>query len=419
MNTFEWTPELRFLVALALGFLVGLERESTKIEEQKMVFGGVRTHPIISLLGFGCAWFYKVGATLMLPVGLLSIAALTLIAYIAKIKVERYGSTSEISALLTFVTGALALLVDVWIAMALGVVNTILLSEKAALESYVERLNKVEFLATIKFLLVTVIILPVLPNQEYTRFKLNPTTIWEIVILVSTLGFVGYFLSKKFGQKIGMWLSGALGGVVSSTALTMAVGRIARKDPQRAMEALQASVLAGSVMNLRVLILIWLINDSIIPVLAWRLVLLFFIGVVLSVRIMWRSSAGNENSVPALQNPFEIRPAMAFGALFVMLSVATGIVQKSFGDNGVLGLSTIVGVTDVVPFILSLIRGSDVLVENSSARDYYFHVKQHGCKGSVLCGAFTFDQERNGNNVLYLGSAPRAFYLHSVVKPLS
>src|SRR5208283_2016775 len=312
MNTFEWTPELRFLVALALGFLVGLERESTKIEEQKMVFGGVRTHPIISLLGFGCAWFYKVGAVLMLPVGLLSIAALTSIAYIAKIKIGRFGSTSEISALLTFVTGALALLVDVWISMAIGVVNTILLSEKAALESYVERLNKVEFLATIKFLLVTVIILPVLPDQEYTPFKLNPTKIWEIVILVSSIGFVGYFLSKKFGQKVGMWLSGALGGVVSSTALTMAVGRIAQKNPQRAMEALQASVLAGSVMNLRILILIWLINDSIIPVLAWRLVLLFLIGVALSVRIMWRSPSASQDSVPTLQNPFEIRPAMAF-----------------------------------------------------------------------------------------------------------
>ncbi len=386
MNTFEWTPELRFLVALALGFLVGLERESTKIEEQKMVFGGVRTHPIISLLGFGCACFYKVGVVLMLPVGLLSIAALTSIAYIAKIKIGRFGSTSEISALLTFVTGALALLVDVWIAMAIGVVNTILLSEKAALESYVERLNKVEFLATIKFLLVTVIILPVLPNQEYTSFKLNPTKIWEIVILVSSIGFVGYFLSKKFGQKVGMWLSGALGGVVSSTALTMAVGRIAQKNPRSATEALQASVLAGSVMNLRILILVWLINDSIISVLAWRLVLLFLIGVALAVRIMWRSPSANQESVPALQNPFEIRPAMAFAALFVILSVATGVVQKSIGDAGVLGLAGIVGVTDIDPFILSLVHGSDALskivvpaiiiamMSNTIAKGVYFAV---------------------------------------------
>jgi uncharacterized membrane protein (DUF4010 family) len=386
MNTFEWTPELRFLVALALGFLVGLERESTKIEEQKMVFGGVRTHPIISLLGFGCAWFYKIGATSMLPIGLLSVAAMTSIAYIAKIKVERFGSTSEISALLTFVTGALALLVDVWIAMALGVVNTILLSEKAALESYVERLNKVEFLATVKFLLVTVIILPVLPNQEYTRFKLNPTGIWQIVILVSTIGFIGYFLSKKFGQKIGMWLSGALGGVISSTALTMAVGRIARKNPQRAEEALQASVLASSVMNLRVLVLIWLINSSVVSLLAWRLVLLFLIGIALAVRIMWRSTSNKEDVMPMLQNPFEIRPAMAFAALFVILSVVTGIVQTNLGDSGVLGLSAVVGVTDVVPFILSLIRGTGPLskivvpaiilamLSNTIAKGVYFAV---------------------------------------------
>jgi len=386
MNTFEWTPELRFLVALALGFLVGLERESTKIEEQKMVFGGVRTHPIISLMGFGCAWFFKIGASLMLPVGLLSIAALTSIAYIAKIKVERFGSTSEISALLTFVTGALALLVDVWIAMAIGVVNTILLSEKAALESYVERLNKVEFLATIKFLLVTVIILPVLPNQEYTRFKLNPTSIWQIVILVSSIGFVGYFLSKKFGQRVGMWLSGALGGIVSSTALTMAVGRIARKHPERAEEALQASVLASSVMNLRVLVLIWVINSSVVWLLAWRLVILFLIGVALAIRIMWRNSANNEDGVPALQNPFEIRPAMAFALLFVILSVVTRFVQTSLGDSGVIGLSAVVGVTDVVPFILSLIQGADAMsklivpaivlamLSNTIAKGIYFAV---------------------------------------------
>ncbi|HTR81917.1 MAG TPA: MgtC/SapB family protein [Bacteroidota bacterium] len=386
MNTFEWTPELRFLVALALGFLVGLERESTKIEEQKMVFGGVRTHPIISLFGFGCAWLYKIGVTFMLPVGLIAIGALTTIAYIAKIKVERYGSTSEISALLTFVTGALALLVDVWIAMAIGVVNTILLSEKAALESYVERLNKVEFLATIKFLLVTVIILPVLPNQEYTRFNLNPTGIWEIVILVSTIGFVGYFLSKKFGQKVGMWLSGALGGAISSTALTIAVGRIARKDPVRAEEALQASVLSSSVMNLRVLILIWLINATVVPMLAWRLVLLFLIGVALAVRIMRRKTSSPEAAVPALQNPFEIRPAMAFAALFVILSVVTGIVQNALGDAGVLGLAGLVGVSDVVPFILSLIHGpgplSKVVVpaiilammSNTIAKGAYFAV---------------------------------------------
>ena len=177
IGNIEWTIQLRFVVALALGFLVGLERESIK-GDQKLVFGGVRTHPIISMFGFGCAWLFKIGATFMLPTGLLAIALLTGVAYIAKIRAERFGTTSEISALLTFITGALAMLVDVWIAMAIGIVNTLLLSEKAMLESYVERLSKVEFLATVKFLLITIIILPVLPNQEFTQFHINPCLLY-------------------------------------------------------------------------------------------------------------------------------------------------------------------------------------------------------------------------------------------------
>ncbi|MEK6756983.1 MAG: MgtC/SapB family protein, partial [Bacteroidota bacterium] len=133
MNAIEWTIELRFVVALALGFLVGLERESTKVEHRGVVFGGVRTYPIISLYGFACAWLYRAGVTFLLPVGLASVSVLAAIAYITKIKSGRYGFTSEASVLLTFIVGALALLADVWIAMALGVVDTMLLSEKAEL----------------------------------------------------------------------------------------------------------------------------------------------------------------------------------------------------------------------------------------------------------------------------------------------
>ncbi|HTP13033.1 MAG TPA: MgtC/SapB family protein [Bacteroidota bacterium] len=362
MNAFEWTTELRFLVALALGFLVGLERESTKLESQKMVFGGVRTHPIISMFGFGCAWLYKVGVTFMLPVGLLTVGALTSIAYIAKIRSERFGSTSEISALATFITGAMALLVDVWASMAIGVMNTLLLSEKAMLESYVERLNRVEFLAATKFLLVTVIIYPVLPNQEYTQFGLNPTKIWQIVILVSTLGFVGYYLQKRFGERIGLWMSGVFGGLVSSTAVTVAVGRIAGASPERGRSALQSSLLASSVSYLRVLVLIWVVNYSFVADTWWRLLLLAGIGVILSIRIGKPSVSAADGEVHGLQNPFEIRPAVGFGILFVALTILTDIVQTNLGDSGTLALSAIVGVTDITPFILSIIHGNTAIL---------------------------------------------------------
>lgn len=385
MNVFEWTTESRFIVALALGFLVGLERESTKLEQQKLVFGGVRTHPIISMFGFGCAWLYKVGVTFMLPIGLLSVGALTSIAYIAKIRSERFGSTSEISALLTFITGAMALLVDVWACMAIGVMNTILLSEKAMLESYVERLNRVEFLAAMKFLLVTVIIYPVLPNQDYTQFGLNPTKIWQIVILVSTIGFVGYYLEKRFGEKIGLWMSGLFGGIVSSTAVTVAVGRIAQKSEERGASALQASLLAGSVSYIRMLVLIWIINIAFVPSVLWKLISLAAVGIVLSLRVRNGKSSDGNGEVTGLQNPFEIRPAVGFAVLFVLLTILTFVVQSKLGDSGILVLSAIVGLTDITPFILSVVHGADSvlpvltsaiilsMMSNTIAKGVYFY----------------------------------------------
>lgn len=359
MSTIEWTPQLRLAVALALGFLVGLERESTKIEQQKLVFGGVRTHPLISLFGFGCAWLYQIGVTFMLPAGMLAMIVLTGIAYYAKIKADRYGSTSEVSALLTYVAGALALLVDIWAAMALGVFNTILLSEKARLETYVERLNKVEFLATLKFILVTVIILPVLPDHPYTRFELNPARIWQIVILVSTIGFIGYFLATRFGERVGLWLSGMLGGIVSSTAVTIAMGRLAHQVPQGGARALQAAVLAGSVMYLRILVLVAIVSPSFVPALWWRCALLCAAGLALSARKRSALPDENEHGVPGLQNPFEITPALMFAGLYVALLAVTVAVKTALGDSGMIALAAIVGVADIAPFILSAVQSGN------------------------------------------------------------
>lgn len=384
MAAFEWTYELRFLVALALGFLIGLERESTKQEHKFLFLGGVRTFPIVSLFGFGCAWLHQLGATLVLPAGLLTIGALTVVAYIAKIKGGRYGSTSELSLIVTFIVGALTLLVDVWVSMAIGVVMALLLSEKAELETYVERLDRVGFLATLKFLLVTVIILPVLPDREYTQFRLNPSRIWQIVVLVSTVGYVGYLLSKRFGRKAGMWMSGLLGGIVSSTAVSISAGRAAQKDPTQAASALQATLLAGSVMYLRILVLIAIISPGLVAFVWWKLCALMLVGAILAASVGPGKNEAGSAEPPELQNPFEIKPALLFAVLFVALSIFTVFVKQRMGDAGTFGLALLVGVVDVDPFILSLLREADVTpstistaivvaaMSNTIAKGFYF-----------------------------------------------
>ena len=356
MNSFEWTFQIRFGIAVALGFLIGLERESSGYEKNARVFAGVRTFSLIALYGFGCGWLYQINIGLAVPVGMISVLALSMFSYFSKTREGRGGWTTEVAALITFIIGVLSLLTDIWVAMALGIISTILLSEKASVEQFVETLDKSEFLAVLKFLLVTIIILPVLPNESYTQFHLNPTLIWETVIMVSSIGFVGYFLTKKFGDKIGLQLSGILGGIVSSTAVSIAVGRMAQNSPERSASALRASLLASSVAYLRILVLIWIFNPLLVSHLWWKLVALFIIGVILSATTK-RPGAETIRGIDApstLENPFELKPAMLFGVLFVILSVITILVEHAFGSTGIMTLAAMVGVTDVAPFILSI-----------------------------------------------------------------
>jgi uncharacterized membrane protein (DUF4010 family) len=268
--------------------------------------------------------------------------------------------------------------------MALAVVNTVLLSEKAELETYLDSFNKVEFLAVVKFILVTVIILPVLPNQDYTRFGLNPTRIWQIVILVSSVGFVGYFLSKRFGNKVSLWLSGILGGIVSSTATTVALGRIAQKSPEHSGMALQASILASAMMYVRILVLILVINPEFLPEMWWRLTLLFLVGVALSIRIRPSGESEEMATFPNLYNPFEIRPSIVFALAFVVLMIVTKLIEQRLGSTGLLVLSAVVGFTDITPYILSLLHPSAqmarpvvlalmlAMMSNTTAKSIYF-----------------------------------------------
>jgi uncharacterized membrane protein (DUF4010 family) len=338
------------------------------------------------MYGFACAWLYRIDVTLALPVGMLSLAAMVLAGYLAKLREGRVGWTSEIAALLTFVVGVLTLLTDIWVPMTLGVINTILLSEKGELESFVDRLNKSEFLAVLKFLVVTAIILPTLPNKEYTEFQLNPVRIWQIVILVSSIGFIGYYLTKKFGSRLGLWLSGLLGGIVSSTAVTIAAGRVAQRSPQRSFNAMQMSLLASSVMYPRILVLVWVISPVIAGMLWWKCLLLATAGGVLTL-IGGKSTPVIENgeTVSTLENPFELRPAFIFAAVFVLLTIVTAFAKRFFGSAGLLVLSFIVGVVDIDPFILSLVRDTAyssliamailiAMMSNTLAKGSYFAV---------------------------------------------
>ena len=354
----EFHSELRFVLALALGFLIGLERERSGATKQSRVFAGVRTFTLISLFGFACGWLHTLGLVAAVPVGLVAIAGLAALEYVAKMRENRIGWTTEAAVLLTYAIGVLALLAPPWVPLALGIIGTLLLSEKARLEGMVESLDNAEFLAVLKFLIVTALILPVVPDRAFTQFAINPRKLWLIVVMVSSVGFAGYFMIKKLGARFGWWLSGLAGGIVSSTAVSVAAGRIAQRQPGQAHHALQAALLASSVMYLRILALVAFLNGAFVPVLAWKLGVLCAAGLVLAWLVRPAEEPGAKGPVGSLQNPFEIVPALVFALLFVVLMVATKLVQAHFGGSALLGLAAVIGVVDIDPFILSLVQSN-------------------------------------------------------------
>jgi len=380
MGSIIWSDQVRFLLAFALSALVGLERERSRTTGNPHA-AGVRTHVLACLYGFGLAVAHRSGMPLVLPLGLASVGLIQAASFWRRSASGQYGWTSELSILVSFLLGILCLVADVWIPTAVTILGVLVLTEKAEIEHYVERLDRSEFLAVVKFLVVTCIVLPMLPDQDFTRWEINPARTWKIVVMVSSLGFVGYFLTRKLGGKMGLWVSGIVGGVVSSTAVAVATGRIAGRSPEKAGAALQAAILASSVMYLRILVLVYLVSPEFGRELSWRLPLLSVVGLILALSVPNR--AQQQDHMENLQNPFEILPAMIFAGFFTLFAVATAVVRTFMGSSGLVLLALVVGAVDIDPFILSVARGTGVekilitailmaMLSNTVAKGVYF-----------------------------------------------
>jgi uncharacterized membrane protein (DUF4010 family) len=382
MNSIVWSEQVRFLLAFALSGLVGLEREHSRASGNPHAVG-VRTHILTCLFGFGLADLHGRGMPLVLPLGLLSVGLIQAASFWRRTASGHFGWTSEMSILVSFLVGVLCMVSEVWIPTAITILGVLVLTEKAEIEHLVERLDRSEFLAVIKFLVVTCIVLPMLPDRNFTAWDINPSSTWKIVVMVSSVGFVGYFLTRKLGGRMGLWVSGIVGGVVSSTAVAVATGRIAAKSPEKAGAALQSAILASSVMYLRILVLVWIVSPTFGRELSWRLPVLSVVGLLLALSVPNRARQEEKEQMENLQNPFEILPALIFAGFFTLFSVATAVVRTFMGGSGLVLLALVVGVVDIDPFILSVAREARIekilitailmaMMSNTIAKGVYF-----------------------------------------------
>jgi uncharacterized membrane protein (DUF4010 family) len=360
----QWLPpeSIKILLVLGLSLLVGLEREEHKASTEQKTFGGVRTYPLIGLIGYAMA-LLGAGQLLPLTLGFAVVGGFLLLFYWHKLTTcDVAGITSEVSALTIYIVGGLVYQEHFWVATALSVASALLLELKTALEGLTKRIVPEEIFTFTKFLLLTAVILPILPNQAFGPFQLNPFKTWLVVAAVSTVSYGSYVLQKLTKPKGGVLLTAILGGAYSSTVATVALAKRASGEDRPHLFS-GAILMASGVMYLRLVILVGLFNRNLIMRLAPSFLGLAFVA--LAAGWIWsrqpddRSEAVKREFEPA--NPLELRAAFLFAVLFLATLVVTHLVVAHLGRAGVYGLAAIMGVTDVDPFIMGITQATPTL----------------------------------------------------------
>jgi uncharacterized membrane protein (DUF4010 family) len=358
-------------LALAVGLLVGLERgwqERGAAEGSRVA--GIRTFALIGFGGGLAAALTETVAGVGFGLIFAAFAAVMIAAHVGDVRQSsNVGATTIVAALVTFLLGAVAVAGDMVVAAAGAVVSTILLSVKPVLHRWLERIERVELLAILKLLLISVVLLPVLPNRTVDPWlALNPYELWWMVVLIAGLSFCGYVAVRVIGPERGLMLTGLLGGLTSSTAVTLNFARLSRDNvgADRLLAA-SASIACGTMLP-RILLVIGVLNSPllmrlIVPMGAAALVT--YIGAAL----LWRRPTQGASPVDArIENPFEFWLALRFGLLLAAIMLLARLVPTWLGEQGLFLLAAVSGLGDVDAISLSMaqVGGSSVSLEGAA-----------------------------------------------------
>jgi uncharacterized membrane protein (DUF4010 family) len=347
----------RFGAALAIGVLVGLQREYAYDSPDRELFAGARTFALMGLVGCTAALATEVLASAWAFIAIvLMMGTLIAVAYSIGAWRGEVGLTTEVSALVTILAGALCYWEYLALAAALAVVTTVLLSLKLEMQTFARRLSREDVYATLKFAVITAIVLPVLPNRAYgppPLNVLNPFNIWLMVVFISGISFLGYVLFKVVGPRQGIGLTGLLGGLVSSTAVTLSFSQRSQDETELAKPFALAITVAWTMMFARVLVEVAALNTRLLRVLWVPMAAAGAVGLAYCFYLYFAQRTDKEGQV-GLSNPFELGPAVKFGLIYAAILLFSKAAQTYLGSTGVYISSVVAGLTDVDAITLSM-----------------------------------------------------------------
>ena len=353
MHDQELAALFPFLTSLALGLLIGLERERSPSSK-----AGLRTFSLVALAGtLGALLSEKTGAPWMLGAGLLIMGGMMVASYFKDDDHSDPGTTTIAAVVVCYALGALVWFGQEQLAVTLAILTTALLYFKPELRGVSRSLTRLDLVSILQFAVLSFVILPILPDKDYGPFSaLNPYQIWWMVVLISGLSLAGYAALRIAGERHGTLLTGLFGGIASSTATTLAFSRHSRDSAHMTGTAALIILLANWVVLIRLSILVAVLQPALL-----RPMLTLLGGGALAGLVMlylyWRKLA-EKPATPTLEmkNPTELRAAIGFGMLYAAVLFAAAWLSDLVGSQGVYAVALVSGLTDVDAITLSSLR---------------------------------------------------------------
>lgn len=347
----------RMAVALAVGLVIGVERGWHEREAPEGTrVAGVRTFALIGLAGGLVALLGTEFSLLVAGAITLALVGLMLIARLATTSDPDVGATTEVAAIVTFALGAVAGLGHLVPAIAGAVAAAFLLGSKPILHRWLRGIDQRELFAALQLVLISAVILPLLPDQGFGPFAaFNPYRLWWIVVLVASVSFAGYIGARLLGPRAGVLMTGLCGGLVASTATTLALVRHAGNIDSRLHRTVAAGILAASTtMAARVIILAAVVHPPLLPI----LIVPFGAGLVASaamaVWLGWKRDDGAKADMARPRNPLDLRAAVAFALILALVMILAETVRSWFGTTGLYLLSAVAGLADIDAITVSI-----------------------------------------------------------------
>ncbi len=349
------------LIALLLGAIIGTQRGWVMrhgVEGSRVA--GIRTFSLVALLGGLIAVLGQIYTPILLGLALIALVCLAGVAFVVRQRQsEDLSITGVVSLLITFTIGSLAVSGEAVLAAAAAVITALVLDNKRELHDALQKLQEYELDAALRLLLISIVLLPLLPNQSFGPWNaINPYEIWWMVVLIASISFVGYFAIKIGGTERGILFTSLFAGLSSSTALTLQFSQLSKEQPRISPLLASGVLLCCGTMFPRLIVVLMVLNPLLVQLLAPIILTMMLVMYLFAWRI-WRNS--NVESIEQdnkQKNPLALRSAVFFGIVLAAIMLLSHALSDWFGNAGTLILSALSGITDVDAISLALGRQS-------------------------------------------------------------